>query len=130
MRAPSEDENEDREDSPIGIILGETDDFLDVTVGITEWTVADGQWVLEKDYRVDGEVWRVHKGDPDPYPSKPHAHCIGGAARFVGCKLHLGTAELYRGSEALGKFLGPKQFDQLIEMIRPKFPDLRLPLGS
>lgn len=75
-----------------------------------------------------GEVWRVHKGDADPFPSRPHAHCVGGAKRFVGCKLHLGTAQLYSGRDALGLFLAPKQFERLIELIRPKFPGLILPL--
>src|SRR5437016_5761757 len=79
-------------------ILAETDDFIEVTVGEAQWTNADGLFFLEEDYRVSGEIWRVHKGDTDPHPSSPHAHCIAGANRFVGCKLHLGTAELYKGS--------------------------------
>jgi hypothetical protein len=115
-------------DPPINRILVDTDDFVEVTVGISQWTGANGLFFLEKDYRVAGEVWRVHKGDADPFPSKPHAHCIGGAKRFVGCKLHLGTAELYSGNKASGRFLYCKQFDALIELIRPKFPRLILPL--
>jgi hypothetical protein len=59
----------------------------------------------------------------------PFRHAlIGGAKRFIECKLHLGTAELYSGRDPLGRFLAPKQFDRLIEMIRPKFPRLILPL--
>jgi hypothetical protein len=104
-------------------ILVETDDFVEVTVGILQWTAANGLFFLERDYRVADEVWRVHKGDAYPFPSKPHAHCIGGAKRFVGCKLHLGTADLYSGNKASGRFLYCKQFDALIELIRPKFPN-------
>jgi hypothetical protein len=37
-------------------------------------------------------------------PSNPHAHCVGGAKRFIGCKLHLGTAQLFKRSEPLGRF--------------------------
>src|SRR4051812_27073942 len=96
----------------------ETDDFVDLQVELIDWVIADGRYVLEKDYRVGGEVWRVHKNDPDPFPSRPHAHCIEGKERYVGCKLHLGTAALYRGREAAGRFLSPKQFVRLIELIR------------
>jgi hypothetical protein len=84
---------------------------------------------MEKDYRVKGEVWRVYKTDADPFPSTPHAHCITGAKRFVGCTLHLGTGELYRGREPVGRCLEQTQFMRLIEMIRPKFPGLVLPLS-
>jgi hypothetical protein len=24
----------------------------------------------------DGCIWRIHKNDPDPFPSNPHAHNI------------------------------------------------------
>jgi hypothetical protein len=114
----------------IGRILAETDEFIELTVGEANWTNAQGLFFLEEDYRVSGEVWRVHKDDADPYPSKPHAHCIAGAQRFVGCKLHLGTCELFNGRKALGRYLHQKQFDALIALIRPKFPGLTLPLPS
>jgi hypothetical protein len=59
------------------------------------------------------------------------AHCIDGAPRYVGRKLHLGTAELYSPkNDPLGRFLHPKQFSRLIELIRPKFPGLVLPLST
>lgn len=116
------------EPEPIDAILEDKDDFVDVTVGVSQWTNEEGLHFLEEDYRVKGEVWRVHKGDADPYPSRPHAHCIGGSARFVGCKLHLGTRELFNGSKPLGRYLHQKQFDTLIGLIRPKFPDITLPL--
>jgi hypothetical protein len=111
-----------------GEILSENQDFIEITIGVSEWQNNEGLFILEEDYRVGGEVWQVHKGDADPYPSKPHAHCVAGANRFIGCKLHLGTAELYRGSKALGRFLYHKQFDALIKLIRPKFPGVTLPL--
>ena len=111
-------------------VLFDGDLHIDATVGVSEWITAEGWGILEEDYRVAGEVWRVHKTDADPYPSKPHAHCVGGAKRFVGLTLHLGTAELYDGRKPLGRFLHPDQFERLIEMIRPKFPDTTLPLQS
>lgn len=109
-------------------ILEETDDFISVTVGVAEWQTADGRYLIEKDYRVAGEVWQVHKTDADPFPSRPHAHCVGGAQRFIGSKLHLGTAELFYGRKSAGRFLEKKQFNRLIDLIRPKFPGLVLPL--
>ena len=109
-------------------ILEEDDDHVDVCLGNAQWQAADGRFYLEEDFNVAGEVWRVHKYDADPIPSRPHAHCIGGARRYVGCKLHLGTRELYSGSKPLGRYLFQKQFDRLIELIKPKFPGITLPL--
>lgn len=118
----------DGEDRDFEGVLGDTPAWVDATVGVMEMVLANGWGILEEDYRVKGEVWRVHKGDADPYPSQPHAHCVGGAKRFVGLTLHLGTGELYDGRKALGRFLHPDQFERLIVMIRPKFPDIELPL--
>ena len=85
--------------------------------------------VEQRDYKVSGEIWQVHKSDADPFPSKPHAHCIGGRVAYVGCKLHLGTRQLYRGPNPLDRYLHQKQFMRLIELIRPKFPEIELPLS-
>jgi hypothetical protein len=115
-------------------ICADTHDYVDLSVGITHWhdstdtpTVQDDGFRAD-DYRVAGEVWRVHKIDPDPFPSRPHAHCIDGARTVLGCKLHLGNAQLYRGRDPLGRRLPPKHFNQLLDQIRPKFPGLTLPL--
>jgi hypothetical protein len=92
---------------------------------------ASGLYWLEKDYRVGGEVWSVHKNDPDPYPSRPHANCIGGRQRFIGCKLHLGTRQLFSSSNApLDRYMDEKQFVRPIELVRRKFPELVLPLPA
>jgi hypothetical protein len=103
---------------------------LEVSVGSIQMQLLDGRYILEEDYRVSGEIWQVHKSDADPYPSKPHAHCVGGAKRFVGLTLHLGTAELFDKRKALGRKLEGDQFRRLIALIQPKFPDIKLPLGS
>lgn len=110
------------------LIVADTVDYVDVCVGVSQWQKADGLYILEEDYRVAGEVWRVHKSDADPYPSNPHAHCVGGADRFSGCTLHLGTAELFRKRNGTGRYLERNQFDRLLELIRPKFPSLIFPL--
>jgi len=46
--------------------------------------------LTEQTIRVKGEVWRIHKADPDLFPSNPHAHnCESGVV------LHLGTGEMF-----------------------------------
>lgn len=118
------------EDGENHLILADTDSHVDVCVGVSQWQKADGRYILEEDYRVSGEVWRVHKSDADPYPSNPHAHCVGGAKRFIGCTLHLGTAELFRKRDGTGRYLERNQFDRLLELISPKFPALTFPLPT
>lgn len=121
-------EVEEEEEEDIEGVLADTADHIDLSVGTVEMILADGRGILKEDYRLNGEVWRVHKGDADPYPSRPRAYCVGGAKRFVGLTLHLGTAELYDGRKPLGRFLSPRQFERLVELIQPKFPDIDLPL--
>lgn len=112
-----------------GVILEVSEGYISVCCGVCLWTDATGLMILEEDYRVGGEVWRVHKNDADPYPSRPHAHCIDGSRRFVGCKLHLGTGRLFApNKKPLDRFLDQRQFDRLIELVRPKFPGVVLPL--
>lgn len=110
--------------------IQDSDDYVDVYVGIAQWQLPDGRHIVEKDFKVSGEVWRVHKNDADPYPSNPHAHCVGGAKRFIGCTLHLGTGDLFKERKALGRRLESNQFSRLIELIRPKFPGITFPLKS
>jgi hypothetical protein len=119
-----DDDNEDE-------IVEQTAEYVSITLGLAQWVNADEMFFLEEDFNVKGEIWRVHKSDPDPLPSDPHAHCIAGSRRFVGCKLHLGTRELYDGkNKPLGRYLYKKQFDRLIELIRSKFPEITLPLKA
>ena len=118
------------EEEMIDEYMNDAGEYVDVCVGVAQWQMLDGRHILEEDFKVSGEIWRVHKNDADPYPSNPHAHCIGGAKRFIGSTLHLGTAELFRDRKSLGRKLESNQFARLIELIRPKFPGLELPLKS
>tara|TARA_R110002072_G_scaffold82384_1_gene187768 strand:+ start:77 stop:472 length:396 start_codon:yes stop_codon:yes gene_type:complete len=123
-----------------GVLMLESRASLEITLetnAIVEFTITNmilcdeqERFHFEKDYKVNGEIWQVHKGDADPFPSRPHAHCVGGRDRFVGLKLHLGTRELFHGSKSKELFLGKKQFGRLIELIQPKFPEIQLPLKS
>ncbi|MBD7990718.1 hypothetical protein H9643_08030 [Ochrobactrum sp. Sa2BUA5] len=110
-----------------------TDDESSITVAfeIDNWIEDDeGRITIQKDYRVGGTVWQVHKTDADPFPSWPHAHCVGGQARYIGLKLHLGTAKLYDGPQITEWRLRKKEFGRLIELIQPKFPNIKLPLSD
>lgn len=116
---------------PRGSILDDSKLVVTVDLGEgIEFEDADGRVLVQKDYKVDGLVWQVHKTDADPFPSRPHAHCVGGQARYLGKKLHLGSRELFDGSNALGLFLPKKPFLRLISLIQPKFPSVRLPIQS
>ncbi len=44
-----------------------------------------------------GEIWRIHKNDPDPFPSNPHAENYAS-----GLKLDLSTGMLFRKRTQLG----------------------------
>jgi hypothetical protein len=114
-----------------GEIVEDTEVAVSFTLGVGMiYETSDGTLLVQKDYKVDGEVWQVHKTDADPFPSKPHAHCVGGRENFVGKKLHLGTRQLHKGAKALNEFLPKKPVARLIELIKPKFPGLELPIPT
>lgn len=78
------DANEEAE-WPSGKILDDNDDFVVIDLGENVvFQNADGYVLVQKDYKVEGCVWQVHKTDADPFPSRPHAHCLGGPSRYVG----------------------------------------------
>jgi len=111
-------------------VIAESVSGIDIDVGVSSWQqMGTNRYILEEDFKVSGDIWRVHLSDADPYPSSPHAHCIGGTKRFIGCKLHLGTGQLFSASnKPMGRRLETSQFERLIELIRPKFPGVVLPI--
>lgn len=109
-------------------VVAEVEEHIDVRIEGCLFQFDDGTYLLEEDYRVGGDVWRVHKSDADPRPSQPHAHCIAG--RFKGLKLHLGNRRLFKGAKELDTRLDEDSFLRLIELVRPKFPDTTLPLRN
>jgi hypothetical protein len=106
--------------------VDDTSEYVDVCVGDCLLEDSRGLVLVQEDYRVGGEVWRVHKCDPDPFPSRPHAHCVSG--KLEGYTLHLGTRELFDGRRPLPWKLDQDRFERLIQLIQPKFPDVALPV--
>jgi len=71
----------------------------------------------EETIKFKGERWRIHKNDPDPFPSLPHAHNL-----YDNVKLDLRNGKLYRGR----KYLGQLHRKDLIEF-RSKVQHIPLP---
>lgn len=113
-------------------VFAESPTEIDIDVGISSWQqMGTNRYFVEEDFKVSGEIWRVHLSDADPFPSSPHAHCIGGTKRFLGCKLHLGTGQLFSATnKPLDRRLATPQFERLIELVRPKFPGIVLPIPA
>jgi len=109
-------------------MLEDKNHCLEIKCQKTNWETSDGRDFIEKDLKVNGEIWQVHKSDPDPFPSSPHAHCISGPRSLQGCKLHLGNRKLFKGNKFIGRLLKKNEFQKLIELLRPKFPEITLPL--
>jgi len=74
--------------------------------------------LTEVTVRANGEVWRIHKNDADPFPSNPHAH-----NQENGLKLHLGTGELYFNTRKTGQRVTRKD----LRAIRTKLSKFTLP---
>lgn len=53
--------------------------------------------IQEETIRSLSQKWVINRNDADPFPSNPHAHCVG-----TGLKLHLGTGILFRKKEFAG----------------------------
>lgn len=73
--------------------------------------------------KLSGDIWVCHRYDPDPFPSRPHAH-----NQQTGQKLHLGTGDIFdpHGRQPRGK-VGDKILLQIRNEISQKWPDVMLP---
>jgi hypothetical protein len=74
--------------------------------------------LTEVTVRANGEQWRIHQNDDDPFPSNPHAHNLSS-----GLKLRLGTGELYDKTRNTKK----KVSRQNLEVIRARLSKFTLP---
>jgi hypothetical protein len=75
------------------------------------------QSIYEEKVKSRGEIWIIHKGDPDSFPSNPHAHNYD-----AGVKPHLGNGYLFHGKKEVGR-IKPKH----LQMIRQKIKGIALP---
>lgn len=75
--------------------------------------------LVEATYKKDGQIWRIHKNDVDPFPSSPHAHNVES-----GLVLDLSSGKLYFGRRDTGKSVSRKDLLELRAMIT----DVALPL--
>lgn len=66
----------------------------------------------------DGQIWRIHKNDDDPFPSNPHAHNL--ESRL---KLDLSNGNLYYKRRDTGKTISRKD----LLAIRSKITKIQLP---
>ena len=73
--------------------------------------------------KLSGDIWVCHRYDPDPFPSRPHAH-----NQQTGQKLHLGTGDIF---DPHSRQPGGKVRDKILLQIRneisQKWPDVMLP---
>lgn len=71
--------------------------------------------------KVEGELWRIHLYDKDPFPSNPHAHNLE-----TNLKLHLGSGELFQKRQRVGK-IAKKDLLLIRDRINNVLKDLVLP---
>ena len=67
--------------------------------------------LYEKQVKVKGQKWELHKYDEDPFPSNPHAHNYE-----TGLKLDLSNGKLYKKKEEKDSIK-----KRVLEKIRQKF---------
>lgn len=76
----------------------------------------------EEEIKHKGEIWVIHKNDPDPLPSNPHGH-----NKATGYKLHLGNGQLFSNkNKPLNKNISKKY----LIAIRDKVKNITLPILS
>ncbi|MCK5243319.1 hypothetical protein KAR34_12800 [bacterium] len=70
------------------------DDIIEIDLGYSPISDKCRRRLDEVTIKKDGQVWRIHKNDSDPFPSKPHAHNL--ESRL---KMDLSTGNLYYKNE-------------------------------
>jgi hypothetical protein len=90
------------------------DDILEIELPESPIPPGTPQRMDEATVRRFGCVWRVHKNDPDPFPSRPHAHNLES-----GLKMHLGTGQLFLRGRDTGRKIEKKHLDVIrAELLR------------
>jgi hypothetical protein len=73
-------------------------DYEDIVLEASILPVRVRRRLDEETIKYAGEVWRIHRYDPDPFPSLPHAHNV-----YEGTKLDLRDGTLYRKHQPVGQ---------------------------
>jgi hypothetical protein len=77
---------------------------LDSFIELPDILFPESLFMLKKvRVKAKGRIWHVHRYDPDPFPSNPHAHNLD-----ENIKLHLGTGDCYRCGQIIDK-VGKKE---------------------
>lgn len=74
-------------DYSFGVILGDIELYKDDCI----YPRGIPAYLYEKQIKVKGQKWELHKNDDDPFPSNPHAHNYE-----TGLKLDLSDGMLYK----------------------------------
>lgn len=79
-----------------------------VEIEFAESPIPDGTFrrVDEVTIKRDGCLWRIHRNDPDPFPSNPHAHNVESEL-----KLDLSNGRLYFGRQFAGRSISSKDLE-------------------
>lgn len=83
--------------------MREGEGYVEVCVGVSQWKTPDGRFILEEDFKVSGEVWRVHLSDADP-----------GSVRISVCealRLFHGGGRRLRRTDRRGGKVGPRSYE-------------------
>ncbi len=83
------------------------------------------RFLVEQRIRRNGEIWEIHKNDADPFPSNPHAHNLENRL-----KLHLGTGELFKKRQRMGRITRKHLLAIREEVSRFELPLLSVWLAS
>jgi hypothetical protein len=79
-------------------------------------------YIKKKKYKINGEVWIIHKNDVDPFPSSPHAHNYD-----QNMVMHLGNGDLYNSNrEIVGRVKRKKLLDFRSRIDNVELPPLEL----
>jgi hypothetical protein len=78
-----------------------------------------GSFIIRADMKLEGQKWRFHKNDKDPFPSKPHGHNYD-----RNTKLDLKTGLIYDDKlEVVGR-IKEKSLNQILELLSERKFDL------
>jgi RHS repeat-associated protein len=101
------------EQDPLGFAARDANLYRYVSNDSMKATDPSGQ----AEFKIGGHIFYVHKNDPDPRPSDPHAH-IGGPNSTT--KVDINTGQIFKGTKATGRYIPRKVLTTLRQQMRGK----------